>query len=158
MRKRNDSGQAFIEFALCLSIFLVLLMGTIEFGFMFSTKVTLQNAVRQAGRYAITGQCVGGVGSCTESRYNSIISVIEGASDGLINSNNLSDVSITCSNISGGCPVQSGGAGGPGDLITITITYPYHFLTGPISRFFKSGYTITVGGSFTNEMFPPSQS
>ncbi|MGA2370450.1 MAG: TadE family protein [Candidatus Korobacteraceae bacterium] len=156
MRKTNDSGQTLVEFAFSLSIFLVLLMGTIEFGFMFSTKVTLQNAVRQAGRYAVTGQCITGPSGCSENRYNSIITTLEGASDGLINSGNAgSDVSITCTDLGGGCP---DGAGGPNDLVVITVTYPYHFLTGPISRFFPSGYTIKVSSSFKNEMFPPSQS
>jgi len=156
MRKTNDSGQALVEVAFSIGIFLLLVWGTIEFGNMYSTKVTLQNAVRQAGRYAITGQCIGSAGSCSESRYDSIIAALEGASDGLINSGNLGDVSITCTNLGGGCP--SGGAGGPNDLIVITVTYPYRFVTGPISRFFPSGYTITVSSSVKNEMFPPSQS
>jgi Flp pilus assembly protein TadG len=155
MRKTNDSGQALVEIAFSIGIFLLLVWGTIEFGSMYSTKVTLQNAVRQAGRYAITGQCVESAGSCSETRYNSIIANLQGASDGIINSGNVGDISITCTNLGGGCP---SGAGGPGDLVVITVTYPYKFLTGPISKFFPSGYTITVSASVTNEMFPPSQS
>lgn len=155
MRKTNDSGQALVEIAFSLGIFLLLVWGTIEFGTMYSTKVTLQNAVRQAGRYAITGQCVETAGSCSETRYNSIITSLEGASDGLITSGNVGDISIVCTNLGGGCPT---GAGGPGDLVVITVTYPYKFLTGPISKFFPSGYTIKVSSSVTNEMFPPSQS
>jgi Flp pilus assembly protein TadG len=155
MRKTNDSGQALVEIAFSLGIFLLLVWGTIEFGSMYSTKVTLQNAVRQAGRYAITGQCVETAGTCSETRYNSIIANIEGASDGLINSGNVGDISIVCTNLGGGCPNN---AGGPGDMVVITVTYPYKFLTGPISRFFPSGYTIKVSSSFKNEMFPPSES
>ncbi len=155
MRKTNDSGQALVEIAFSIGIFLLLVWGTIEFGSMYSTKVTLQNAVRQAGRYAITGQCVETAGSCSETRYNSIITSLEGASDGLITSGNVGDISIVCTNLGGGCPT---GAGGPGDLVVITVTYPYKFLTGPISKFFPSGYTIKVSSSVTNEMFPPSES
>ena len=55
MKKKNDSGQALVEIAISLSIFLLLAMGTIDFAFLFNHKLTLQNAVRQAGRYAITG-------------------------------------------------------------------------------------------------------
>jgi len=156
MRKTNDSGQALIEFAFSLSVFLILLLGTIEFGFMFSTKVTLQNAVRQAGRYAVTGQCITGPTGCSENRYNSIITTLETYSDGLINGGNAgSDVVIACTDLGGGCPDV---AGGPNDLVVITVTYPYHFLTGPVGKFFKNGYTIVVSSSFKNEMFPPSQS
>jgi len=157
MRKTNESGQALVEVAFSIGIFLLFVWGTIEFGNMFNTKSTLQNAVRQAGRYAITGQCIGGVGSCTESRYNSIITKLEGTSDGYINGSNVaSDVSITCTDAGGGCP---DGAGGPGDLITIIVTYPYPFVTGTFAKFFSGGtYTITVSSSFKNEAFLPNQS
>ena len=60
MKRSNDSGQALVEVAISLSIFLLLAMGTIDFAFMFNNKLTLQNAVRQAGRYAITGNCIQG--------------------------------------------------------------------------------------------------
>jgi Flp pilus assembly protein TadG len=158
MRKTNDSGQALVEFALSAGVFLLLVWGTVEFGYIFSTKVTLQNAVRQAGRYAITGQCISVAGSCTTSRYNSIMETLEGASDGLITSGNAgSVVTITCTNLGGGCP--SGGAGGPNDLIVITVNYPYQFLTTPLKRLFPSNaLTITVSSSVKNEMFPPSES
>src|ERR1035441_10774744 len=73
MANANDSGQTLVETAISLSIFLLLVLGTIDFGYLISTKVTLQNGVRQGGRYAITGQCItGSDGSCSESRYNSI--------------------------------------------------------------------------------------
>ncbi len=156
MRKTNDSGQALLEIAFSIGIFLLLVWGTIEFGDMYSTKVTLQNAVRQAGRYAITGQCTEGSDCTAEDRYNSVIATLEGASDGLINSSNIGDVTIACTNGGGGCPV--GGSGGPNDLVVITVTYQYRFVTGPISRLFPNGYTITVASSVTNEMFPPATS
>ena len=113
---------------------------------MFNTKSTLQNAVRQAGRYAITGQCIGGaVMHRIEVRLDH--PKVENTSDGYINSSNAGDVSITCANAGGGCVNVGcvGPAGGPGDLIAITVTYPYPFITGPIAKFFRGGsYTITV--------------
>jgi Flp pilus assembly protein TadG len=154
MAKANDSGQTLVEFAISLSIFLLLLLGVLDFGYLYSTKVTLQNAVRQGGRYAITGGCItGSDGSCSQTRYNSIQQTVENASLGLLN---ISQISITCTDEGGGCP---NGAGGPGDIVTITVTYPYHFMTGPIGKFFPSkSYTLNVSSTFTNEIFPPSQS
>jgi len=154
MTKANDSGQALVETAISLAVFLLLVLGTIDFGYLFSTKVTLQNAVRQGGRYAITGQCVtGSDGTCSLTRYNSILRVVEGASLGRLNS---SQISITCQDQGGGCP---SGAGGPGDVVIITVTYPYHFMTGPIGAFFSSrSYTLKVSSAFTNEFFPPGES
>jgi Flp pilus assembly protein TadG len=154
MTKANDSGQTLVEMAISLSLLLLLVMGTTDFGYLFSTKVTLQNAVRQGGRYAITGQCItGSGGSCSLTRYNSIMQTVQDAALGRLNS---SQISITCQDYGGGCP---NGAGGPGDLVTITVTYPYHFMTGLIGAFFPGqSYTITVSSSFKNEIFAPSES
>ncbi len=154
MLKANDSGQTLVQFAISLPIFLLLILGVVDYGYLFSTKVTLQNAVRQGGRYAITGECItGSDGTCLQSRYNSVIQTVENASLGRLNG---SQISVTCQDEGGGCP---NGAGGPGDVVTITVTYPYHFMTGPIGAFFPgSSYTLKVSSAFTNEIFPPSQS
>ena len=154
MTKANDSGQTMVEVAISLSIFLLLVMGVVDFGRLYSTKLTLQNAVRQAGRYAITGQCItGSNGSCSETRYNSIITTLEGTSLGMVNA---SEIHIVCTNMGGGCPTQ---AGGPGDIVTITVTYPFNFATGRIGAYFPGhSYTITVSSAFINEPFPPGQS
>ena len=156
MTKANDSGQASLEIAFALSFFMVLVMATVDFGNLYSTKLTLQNAVRQAGRYAITGQCINSGGACTQSRYNSIVSTLQDTSVGLLTTTNTSYVTISCTNEGGGCPNN---AGGPGDVVTISVSYPYTFITPLIGAFFpRSSYTISVSASFTNEPFPPSQS
>ena len=135
MKRSNDSGQALVEVAISLSIFLLLAMGTIDFAFLFNHKLTLQNAVRQAGRYAITGNCTTTPAGC--NRYNSILTTLENASAGLLTVNNVgSDVTISCINQGGGCP---NGAGGPGDVVTIQVTYPYNFITPLISPFLRTG-------------------
>jgi len=153
MTKANDSGQTLVETAISLSIFLLLVLGTIDFGYLISTKVTLQNAVRQAGRYAITGQCItGSDGSCSLSRYNSILQIVENTSLGVATA---SEISIVCTHPSGGA---CSGAGGPSDVITITVTHPYHYLSGPIGALLHNSITLTVSSAFTNEAFPPSQS
>jgi Flp pilus assembly protein TadG len=154
----NDSGQAMIEFVLAATVFFLLALGSMDFANLFYHQLTLQNAVRQAGRYAITGQCILGTGgSCSMSRTQSVFQVLETTSNGMITGSNVSSVAtMTCTNNGGGCPTQ---AGGPGDTVTITLTYPYHLVTAPISHFFSGGvYTMTLSASFTNEPFPPSQS
>ncbi len=157
MTKARDSGETMVEFAISLPLFLLLILGAMDFASLFYTQLTLQNAVRQAGRYAITGQCVtNSSGACKLSRYNSIVQTLQIASNGLLNSSNGSDISITCTPNGGGCPNQ---AGGPGDIITITVTYTYSFATAPIGKFFRGGqYTFTVSAGFNNEPFPPGES
>lgn len=137
----SDSGQTLVEFAISSLLFLLLLFSVIEFSYIFFVKMTLQNAVRQAGRYAITGQTMAG----QASRYNSIVKTAVDYSMGLVSS---SDISIICV---GGCS----SAGGPGDTITISVTYKYKFLTGIVAPFFKNGLTFNVSDTFKNEPFPP---
>ena len=131
-----------VEFALGALVFLLLVFGVMDFAYFFYVKLTLQNAVRQAGRYAITGQAMSGA-----SRYNSILQMVENYSSGLALP---SEISI-CS-ASGGC----GSAGGPSEAITITVTHVHKFISPLIANFFKNGvYTITVSASFNSEPFPP---
>ena len=158
MKLRDDSGQSLVEVAISLMLLLVFSMAAMDFGYLFSTKLTLQNAVRQAGRYAITGQCIAGSnGTCSVTRYNSVVQTLQNTSLGYLNtSNTASDVSMTCTDEGGGCP---NGAGGPGDVVTISVSYPYSFLSPLLAAFFRNqSYMITVGASFTNEPFPPSAS
>ena len=158
MKRKNDSGQAIVEIAISLSVFLMLAMGTVDFAIMFNHKLTLQNAVRQAGRYAITGQCQAGAnGTC--SRLAGITTTLEAASAGLINANNFNSVvTISCTPGDGGagCPTNTGG---PKDVVTIQVAFPHRFLMPLIAPFFRNQpLMINVAATFTNEPFPPGQS
>jgi len=158
MRLQEETGQALAETAISSLIFLLVLMGVMECGHVFSLQLTLQNAVRQAGRYAITGNCIqGSNGACSTSRYNSVMQVLEDTSTGLLNPSNVSaDVSMTCTNNGGGCPNN---AGGPLDTVSISVSYPYHFVTPLMGPLFPGGtYTIKVSAAFVNEPFSPTQS
>lgn len=54
-KAHRRKGQTLAEFALTLPILLLLTFGIIEFGRLFQAWVTLQNAAREATRYATTG-------------------------------------------------------------------------------------------------------
>lgn len=54
--KHRRKGQTLAEFALTLPILLLLTFGVVEFGRLFQAWVTIQNAAREAARYATTGQ------------------------------------------------------------------------------------------------------
>jgi len=46
----GDRGQSLVEFSLIVGPLLLLLLGVIQFGFIFNTYITLTNAVREAAR------------------------------------------------------------------------------------------------------------
>jgi len=143
-----------VETALSATLFLFFIFGVINFGYLFYSKVTLQNAVRQAARYAVTGNCSSG--SCLDGgqgsgdRLNTIIQVVKNYSFNL-----NPTVTVGCT---GTCPGYSGSgtgnAGGPGDLVKVSATYTFSPVF--ITSFFPSGgYTYTVSSTFKNELFPP---
>lgn len=143
--RRADAGSTLLEFAFATAVFLLLIISILDFSYLYLYKMELQNAVRQAGRYAITGQALPSM-----NRYSSILQTVSNLSSGLANSGNT-----TVCSASEGC----GSAGGPGDVVTVTVTYPYHLHTPLMRVFFTNGqYTIKVSSSFTNEAFPPGQS
>src|SRR5208283_5944653 len=53
-------GEGGVEFAVVLPLFLLLMFALIDFGRWYWIRETLENAVRQAGRYAVTGQSMPG--------------------------------------------------------------------------------------------------
>lgn len=154
--RTGESGQSMLEFALSAVVFFAMFFAVIDFGFFFFAKVTLQNAVRQAGRYAITGNCGSG-GNCfgtTGNRLPIIISTVQHFSYFL-----NPTVTVTC--ISGSCPGYGGGAGGPQDVVQITATYTWYpfvvtkFMPGSI----PGGHVnLSVSSIFKNEAFAPPSS
>ena len=52
-RARRDQGQALVEMAFVLPILLTMMFGIIEFGRFMFAYATLNNAIREASRYAI---------------------------------------------------------------------------------------------------------
>ena len=50
---QSEHGQALVEFALVLPIFLILLCGIIDFGWLYYNQITLNNAAREGARYAV---------------------------------------------------------------------------------------------------------
>ncbi|HTS20127.1 MAG TPA: TadE family protein [Verrucomicrobiae bacterium] len=133
-----------VEFALVLPLFMLLTFGVLDFGRLFWTQETLSYALREAGRYAVTGQHQT-VTNTVQSRVQSIINIAKQYSAG---------IPVT------GITVTSGGvtnfAGGPGDTVVISLTTGLKLLT-PVGMYFPNNtYTFTTSTSFRNEPFNPA--
>lgn len=147
-RGSSTSGNAILEFAFAVPLFFLLVFAVVDMASLFYTQTTLQDAVRTAGRYAMTGQHQPDGKGGSLSRVNSIIAVAQQQAMGL----NISSIQI--SSVQGG----SGSAGGPGDTVIISLSSNAQLLTPFMSQFFKNGaFTFTVSTRFRNESFPPNQ-
>ncbi len=69
--KRED-GTSLIEFAILAPVFITLVFGILNLGIMMTVQNALESAVREAGRYGITGQSEQGL-----TRDQSITQVIQ---------------------------------------------------------------------------------
>ena len=154
---RDEKGQILVEFALAAGVFLALLFAIIDLAYMFYVNLTMQHAVREGTRYAVTGQSTPG-----NDRMSSLIDTIKANSNGLYDKNlhNPKDPQIsvitpgqvTFTNYSG--TPTSGTPGGPGDIIEVSLTYTGALMTPVLKPFFPNGeYTFTVKSTMKNEPF-----
>ena len=54
--KNNEKGQALVEFALVLIPLTFLIMGILEFGWLFNGQITLTGAAREGARAAVVSE------------------------------------------------------------------------------------------------------
>jgi Flp pilus assembly protein TadG len=146
-RFKSMRGQTILEFALVFPLFVLLVFGLMDFGRLFYLQMTLQEAVQQAGRYAVTGNHAPDPNNPSQnlSRVNSIILAAQQAAPGI----NFTNISISSQR---GGP---GSAGGPGDIVTVSFSTSMPLMTPMITALFPSGaYNFTVSATFMNEPFP----
>ena len=110
--RRARHGQSLVEFAMVAPLFFLLVFGITDFGRLFFTKLTLQHALREAGRYAVTGQKFGG----TTNRVESIRIIAQKYAVGLIQDPSQIQVESTIGGVT-----SNNFAGGPGDIIIVQL-------------------------------------
>lgn len=146
---RSRVGQSLVEFALVAPLFFLLVFGITDFGRLFFTQETLQYAVREAGRFAVTGRHLTASGGADVDRVTSIKQTAQKAAIGMIQ--NINDISV----MSGGVTNYGGG---PRETVEVSLTTKLPLITPFIGRFFPpdGAYTFTVKTSFMNEPFDAS--
>jgi len=144
-------GQQLVEFAMVVPLFFFLIFAVLDLGHIFYVEMTLQNAIRQAGRYAVTGNS--GYNGAT-NRYQSIQQVAQQASIGLIDAGSV-EVGVVTNPVSGGpAEITWGTAGGPSDTVIVEMNTTVPLFTPMMGVFFPNGGdSITVSTTFRNEPF-----
>jgi Flp pilus assembly protein TadG len=74
----SETGQGLVEFAFILPVLLVIMLGTIQLGWILTSQIGLTNSVREAARYAATQRTVstaqaGTNGTATNGQLNLIM-------------------------------------------------------------------------------------
>lgn len=152
----NLKGQTTVEFAVTVVIFFVFLFALIDFAVMFYVNLTMQHAVREGARYAITGQG----GDSGKLRRDALEAKIEECSNGLYEKNAHPRKAVTVSVVTPastagfenytGSPVKD--TGKPGEIITVTLAYSWPLLTPVLKVVFPDGrYDFVVRATMRNE-------
>ncbi|MGH7827212.1 MAG: TadE/TadG family type IV pilus assembly protein [Candidatus Binatia bacterium] len=135
---RGLRGQAVVELTFAFLIFITIFLGIVEFSHLLYTKVTLQNALRSAGRYMVTGQtALDGNGNpiprdqvIHDVFCDNLIAVGVPCPSG-------SDFQFICIEDDGTTTACSGG--GPDDTVMVTVNLSKPALIPFFSQFFPSG-------------------
>jgi len=130
-RPNRKRGQALVEFALVIPLFLLLLSGIMDFGVMLFQRMTIINSAREGARAAVMIPADSN-GHVTEvaidqAAWGAAVSTANEAGVSISNS----DVQVTCIQthsspssttlVPGGCDNAI-----PGDSVHVSISYTYH--------------------------------
>jgi Flp pilus assembly protein TadG len=107
---RRERGQSLLEFALVIPIFLILVMGIIDFSLGLKSWITITNASREAARYAAVS-CSSGVADTDDVKERAVT-----AASGL----SIATDDVTVTNCGTGRSSQS---------VAVSVDYEYDLVT-----------------------------
>lgn len=112
--RTTQDGQALVEFALVIPVFLLLVMGIIQFGMVFKDYMALTDATRVGARQASVARSI----QPPEARISSVVARVERAAINLDTSKLV--ISVEPLDPVSGMPEWVAG----GD-VTVTASYPF---------------------------------
>ena len=127
-------GQTLVEFSLVAFLSVILLLSIVEFSRMALVYTTIANAARAGSRYAIvhgatrTGTGIDGPSGPAQNPPQVVTVVKNFASAGLLSTNALI-ISVD----------YPGASNAPGQLVSVTVIYPYDPLTSYFSLRMRLG-------------------
>ena len=147
-RRRGDDGQSLVEFSLILAPLLFLLLGVIQFGFVFNTYITVSSAAREAARIG------------TIYVYDRTLS--QGANDAARNSEirsqllaSLNGLSKTAPNFTNGSTWTSSTSGTTTTYVNGDITVTYELPSTVTANDPRVGYRVTVKATYHQDLVVP---
>lgn len=150
---RRQRGATVVEMAIIAPVFLLILLSLIELSMMFFATLTMQYAVREGARYAITGQSNLDPATSNQQRYLAVIANIKSNSLGMYDQ--LAPV-ISVNGTSYNASTYSNGMfGAPGAIIVLQLDCYWTVTTPFLSTVFTNRkYHFAVGATMRNEYFP----
>jgi len=149
---RDEGGQGMVEFALILPVLLLILVGILEFGSIYSNVISMRQGVREAGRqgsvaqWGSTSSCgliiVGTAPSLNIQKLMCLTKAQVGVQGGVKLRVNFDQANLT-----------AGGTYAAGNAIVICAAYPIQSLTG-LFQPFLNGRVAKTKAAFRIENAP----
>jgi len=154
MRKRTrnkERGASVVEFAIVAPILIFLLAAIVDICTLFWVNLTMQYAVREGARYAVTGRTDLDSNPSNDKRYHAVVEEIKKNSMGLFDT-----VEPRINNINYGDPnaYNDGMFGKAGEIFVLRIDCSWPLMTPILRPFFTDGkYQFSVAATMRNEAF-----
>ena len=161
IKKWMQRGSAMVEFALIAPVLFFLLFTIMELGLLFWVNLTMQYAVREGARYAITGQSNLDPATVNQQRYLAVIQRIKDSSMGMYAKVNPS---ISVNGVSMAPSAYANTMfGAPGDIVVLQLdcTWPVVTPAWRLMTLLNPGstanssvqYNFSVAATMRNEAF-----
>lgn len=152
---KNEIGQAVVELTLGFLLFLVIFFAVVEFSHLLYTKVTLQHAFRESGRYMVTGRTEKDASDSDLPRAEVIRNVFCAnlIATGL-QCPDLDQFAFTCFDDNGSQVGCTQPAGGPEQTVMVSATFKKPAFTPLFTNFFpQGGVEFQLSTTWKNEPF-----
>lgn len=147
-KENKQAGITLIEMAFITPVFLMLMTGVIEMSMAYFANLTMQHAVREGARYAVTGSKDRDPASVNQQRYQAVIQQMKDSSMGMYDK-----VSPVIS-VNGSEHTGAAMFGAAGDIVVISVDCHWRFATPMIRALFKDGKAhFVVAATMRNESF-----
>lgn len=132
-RRRKSGGNSLVEGAFTILPTFALIIGFVDFGLMFFRWETLQNAVREGVRYAVTFQTSKDENNQPMGQAASIKQVVQKHAMGLVKASDPNTIFVNYyTKEAPTTPVSSGG-NVPGNIVEVRIESPMYSWILPLS-------------------------
>lgn len=149
--RNKERGASAVEFAIVAPVVIFLLIAIVELCAVFWVNLTMQYAVREGARYAVTGRTDLDPNPTNDRRYRAVIASIKENSMGLFDK-----VAPRINNINYGNPSAYNDTmfGRAGEIFVLRIDCSWPLMTPLLRPFFTDGkYNFSVATTMRNEAF-----
>lgn len=150
-RRNRERGASAVEFAIIAPLLVLLLTSIVELGVLFWANLTMQYAVREGARYAVTGRSDLDPNQSDQQRHLAVIEAIRSHSMGLFDR-----VQPRINSIRHDAPNEysAGMFGRAGHTFVLRLDCSWPIMMPILRPFFTDGvYRFSVAATMRNEAF-----